>query len=118
MSLGAVDFRFFLVGFLGMPYALFGLIYSDPNSPKSLAAWYFYLFFGGALFLLFSALSLMDKKGVETADIVTIAILTHIALSQIHLLLWARRRYFSDSKTHGVAATNSDSIEPNKLPFG
>ena len=117
MGFGLIDVRFFLVGLLAMPYALFGMIYSDPKSPKSEGAWFFYLFFGIALFLVLSAFNVMDKKGFETADLIMLAVLTHIAFSQVRLLLRARRQYFGVNSICNSEPANRDNIEPFNSPY-
>jgi hypothetical protein len=110
MGLGVIDIRFFLVGFLGMPYAVLGVLYSDPTSPKSRGAWYFYMFFGIALFIVLLVINFMDKPGLEIADAVLLAVLTHIAFSQLHLLLKARRQYFVASESRELASMNQDYL--------
>jgi hypothetical protein len=110
MGLGAFDGRFFLVGLLGIPYAAFGMIYSDPSSPKSYGAWYFYLFFSISLFLLLLAISLSDKQGFTAADLVTVTLLTHIAYSQLRLLFKARKQYFVPVEIHDIRTTNRDYL--------
>jgi hypothetical protein len=110
LGLGAFDVRFYLIGLLAILYAAFGMIYSDPTSPKSRGAWYFFMLFGVAMFLVLTVVNFAHKPGLEVFDVVTLVILTHIAYSQLALLLRARRQYFDVRVKHDVVATNREYL--------
>jgi hypothetical protein len=108
LVLGAVfESKLFVLGFLGMPYCLFGMMYSDIRSPKSRIVWAFLLFFSIAYYALFALMLWFgDNQNWTISDALLVAALLVIASSQLKLLVRVRPMVFgaepnqSDSETY------------------
>lgn len=92
---GVIEPRLFVLGFLGMPYFLFGLMYSDHRAPKSRSVWCFLVLFSIIYYGLFTIIALLGgKQNLGLVDILLLSLLVALGSSQLRLLFRVRPLVF------------------------
>jgi hypothetical protein len=92
---GFIEPRLFVLGFLGMPYFLFGMLYSDHHSPKSVLVWLFLLLFSILFYGLFAMMAIFgDRNNLGLGDVLLLSFIVALGSSQIRLLFRVRPTMF------------------------
>jgi quinol-cytochrome oxidoreductase complex cytochrome b subunit len=92
--------KLFVLGLLGMPYCLFGVMYSNTRSPKSRVVWVLLLFFSICFYALFALMTWCgDNQNLEISDALLVAALLVLASGQLRLLMRVRPIVFGTMRT-------------------